>query len=275
MVSDALVGWWFVVVYFSPFIQRALYNSDTDLGPRAAMLPLIISIAFPLLMLVIADYMEFNAMLITLLFLLFFAMFWSLVFMGWALNRDDESFTPFIVMMYLPSAAFAFYLAMKDILPLLLLLAFLMPPAGYVIFNRKDTGYILFTIPPLFFIFLGLHSEAILSSGALLLISLLYLFYRYITHGRREITFGDSRRGEIETPPIKRRPKGFSVVNPKSYPAIPKDAIDPFTHENIHDSIAGGKRIVKCRDCGAYYDEDVWKYYGKTCARDGCSNAGV
>jgi len=41
------------------------------------------------------------------------------------------------------------------------------------------------------------------------------------------------------------------------------------------DLIAQGKSIIRCRDCGAYYDKEVWEHYGKICVRIGCSNAEV
>jgi len=96
--------------------------------------------------------------------------------------------------------------------------------------------------------------------------------------GRQLRTPGGYRRErEIleERPVPKKKPKGFSRVKKKEYKKIPKDAIDPFTHHDIHDLIAQGKSIIRCRDCGAYYDKEVWEHYGKICVRIGCSNAEV
>jgi len=85
----------------------------------------------------------------------------------------------------------------------------------------------------------------------------------------------EDRSRERETPEVKKKPKGFSKVKQKEYKKIPEDAIDPYTEERIHYLIAKGKTIIKCIDCGAYYDKDVWEYYGKRCVRIGCSNAEV
>jgi len=71
------------------------------------------------------------------------------------------------------------------------------------------------------------------------------------------------------------RTKGFSKVSPAEYSKIPDDAIEPFTHSKIHDLISGGNSIMKCNECGAYYDKEVWEYYGKICARLGCVNKPV
>jgi len=73
----------------------------------------------------------------------------------------------------------------------------------------------------------------------------------------------------------RKKPKGFTRVGEKEYAKIPEDAIDPYTGERIHDLIAQGKSIIRCRDCGAYYDKEVWGHYGKICVRIGCSNAEV
>jgi hypothetical protein len=72
---------------------------------------------------------------------------------------------------------------------------------------------------------------------------------------------------------IWKNPEGFEAANPRKYEQIPEEAIDPFTLYKIHDLIIQGKKIIRCRDCGVYYDEEVWRYYGKTCATMGCSNS--
>ncbi|ODS34999.1 hypothetical protein BEH94_12145 [Candidatus Altiarchaeales archaeon WOR_SM1_SCG] len=79
--------------------------------------------------------------------------------------------------------------------------------------------------------------------------------------------------GERKTP--RGKSDGFAPVKPGEYEKIPDEAIDPFTLHKIHDLIARGKKIVKCRDCGVYYDEEAWIFYGKTCATMGCSNSDV
>ena len=71
------------------------------------------------------------------------------------------------------------------------------------------------------------------------------------------------------------RLKGFEKVKPSEYAEIPHDAIEPFTQDKIHDLIAHGRKIIRCKDCGAYYDEEVLEYYGNICARMGCSNSEV
>jgi len=71
----------------------------------------------------------------------------------------------------------------------------------------------------------------------------------------------------------KKKSKGFIEVKPTEYKKIPEDAIDPFIQDRIHDLIAQGKKIIRCMDCGAYYDKEIWEYYGKICTRTGCSNS--
>lgn len=71
----------------------------------------------------------------------------------------------------------------------------------------------------------------------------------------------------------KRKPKGFSKTGSREYGKIPEDAIEPYTEEYIHNLISQRRPIVRCKDCGAYYDEGVWNYYGKKCVRIGCSNS--
>ncbi|ODS39246.1 MAG: hypothetical protein A7316_06145 [Candidatus Altiarchaeales archaeon WOR_SM1_86-2] len=72
--------------------------------------------------------------------------------------------------------------------------------------------------------------------------------------------------------PLPRHTKGFSAVKESRYPEIPGEAMDPFTMDNVHDLIKDGKKIVKCEECGIYFDEEVWEYFGKTCVRIGCQN---
>jgi len=119
--------------------------------------------------------------------------------------------------------------------------------------------------------------------GLFVYIASVYLYLQmheeYHSLGRREVY--EQRRQERpsrrrQQPPTRRRrplhTKGFSKVSPGEYSKIPDDAIEPFTHSKIHDLISEGKSIMKCNECGAYYDKEVWEYYGKICARLGCVN---
>lgn len=96
-------------------------------------------------------------------------------------------------------------------------------------------------------------------------------FFRFLRIPFKRPWHEQTRKAEIPS----RKPKGFSGVNEREYEEIPKGAVEPYTEESIHNLIAQGRPIVKCKGCGAYYDRDVWKYYGKMCARIGCSNSEI
>ena len=61
----------------------------------------------------------------------------------------------------------------------------------------------------------------------------------------------------------------------KDHSEIPKAAIDPYTEKKIHDLIAQGKRIKKCKACGTYYDKDILEFYGHNCAVYGCKHCKI
>ena len=106
-------------------------------------------------------------------------------------------------------------------------------------------------------------------------LGLLLLGLVIIPQSSREGPSRSIRESPEERSVPRKKPKSFSKVKEKEYAGIPEDAIDPYTEERIHDLIAQGKSIIRCRDCGAYYDKEVWEHYGKICVRIGCSNAEV
>ena len=118
--------------------------------------------------------------------------------------------------------------------------------------------------------------------GSLAIYTLAYLYLqihgRYRSLRRRERYIRERFPQLRQQPPIPRRmrrplrTKGFSEVNPIEYSKIPRDAVDPFVHDKIHDLITKRSKIMKCDECGVYFDKEVWEYFGKTCTRIGCKN---
>jgi len=70
---------------------------------------------------------------------------------------------------------------------------------------------------------------------------------------------------------IPLRQSGFSEVT--NYSEIPEGAMEPYTEKPIHDLVAKGKTVVKCNECGAYYNKEILEYYNMNCARFGCKNS--
>ena len=80
-------------------------------------------------------------------------------------------------------------------------------------------------------------------------------------------------RDKYSRRPPERHPlylPGFTEIT--SYFNIPEHAQDPYTGENVREMFNRGIRIVRCNDCGAYYDQEVWNTLGKRCVQPRCSN---
>jgi len=102
----------------------------------------------------------------------------------------------------------------------------------------------------------------------IIVIFIIYYLYRKSKESRpfypSDLTIESAKKIQITS-------SGFSEVS--DYHKIPDEAIDPYTGESIHDLIALGKTIVKCNDCGAYYNREILEYYKMNCARFGCRNS--
>lgn len=101
--------------------------------------------------------------------------------------------------------------------------------------------------------------------GAIIILFIIYYIYsRHRSSDYSDLTIS----GTIKIPAAS---SGFSEV--KNYSEIPEGAIEPYMAESIHDLIAQGKTIVKCNECGAYYNKEILEYYKMNCARFGCKNS--
>ena len=159
---------------------------------------------------------------------------------------------------------------------------------AHLIFQRGSiigvTGFIV--LSGVLIILLAEYFESLLVGavvGSLTIYTLVYLYirmherYRSLRRRDRHIQerFPDLRQRQPPTQRRRRRPlrtKGFSEVNPNEYSKIPMEAVDPFVHDKIHDLITEGRKIMKCNECGVYFDKAVLEYFGKTCTRIGCPN---
>ncbi len=125
--------------------------------------------------------------------------------------------------------------------------------------NSKNTREFIFSI-------LGIIVAVIIS------IYIIFWFYkksREETEGSRDSSDpGLTISSAIRIPPGS---SGFSEV--MDFSEIPEEAMEPYADERIHDLIAKGKTIVKCNECGAYYDKEILKFYNENCARYGCGNS--
>ena len=102
-------------------------------------------------------------------------------------------------------------------------------------------------------IMVAMLSKSLVVGGGMGLVAYIGLTYLYL---QMHEEYHSSVRGERyrpqrrqrhpqrrQQPPTQgcRRPlrtKGFSKVNPREYSKIPEDAMDPFTHNKIHDLIS-------------------------------------
>jgi hypothetical protein len=113
--------------------------------------------------------------------------------------------------------------------------------------------------------------KIIYAVGTVIVICIIFIIYRKYREGHRhqfdpasDLTIGGTIKIPINS-------SGFSEVT--NYSEIPEEAIEPYTEKSIHDLIAQGKTIVKCNECGAYYNKKILEYYKMNCARFGCKNS--
>jgi hypothetical protein len=119
--------------------------------------------------------------------------------------------------------------------------------------------------------YIGRDSTILKIGGGILTITIILIIYYLYRKSKESRQFYPSDLTIESAKKIQIPSSGFSEV--ADYPKIPDEAIDPYTGESIHDLIARGKTIVKCNDCGAYYNREILEYYKMNCARFGCRNS--
>lgn len=252
---------WILILYLVPFAYVRLLNRvDIDLmGYILLMIPT--SLIFPLLFLTINNDVFFPPFIIYAPIMVLFLWF----FFTDDLDMEDN-FLLSIINIYLPAIAAMLILLFLGVFEfsLILILPFIVPIVAYYFF--KQLGYI--SSCTFFINYLIFDLEGALIMSALSAAGIILYKFRF----RQVEDLGDiSIEETIHTGMPVFAYTGFSKV--KNYSEIPDEAIDPYTLENIHDLIMKGKEIVKCNACGTYYDKEILKFYGNSCAVLGCSNS--